>query len=269
MHETDVRIKDRCLEVGTTDVRIVTPEEDTAAALPPLILFNGIGAGVNHWADFPEALNRPVVAINVATKRYAGTIATMHNYATKAAEAIEKIGAGPLDVLGYSWGGLLLQQLAIDYPDHVGRLIFAATCPSVQCGIPSVGAMIGFLSHDRSPQHLQKIAGDMYGGDIRHAPELVRTLGLVRDVHPPTYRKQQIAALSCGVNFLRLPLINKPSLVMAGDDDPIAPFANALVLRSLLPLAEICKVHKGGHGFLLTRAQESAARIVTFLAAKR
>jgi pimeloyl-ACP methyl ester carboxylesterase len=63
--------------------------------------------------------------------------------------------------------------------------------------------------------------------------------------------------------FLRR--IRQPTLVMAGDRDPIVPLINGRILARLIPDARLEVVRGGGHLFLLERARESAAAIEGFL----
>ncbi|WP_051807413.1 alpha/beta fold hydrolase [Actinoplanes subtropicus] len=60
----------------------------------------------------------------------------------------------------------------------------------------------------------------------------------------------------------RLP---QPTLVIAGDDDPIVPLANGRLLSRLIPGARLHVVPGGGHLFLLERSAETAAAVADFL----
>jgi len=61
-----------------------------------------------------------------------------------------------------------------------------------------------------------------------------------------------------------LPFIRQPTLILAGDDDPIIPLVNARIMRLLLPHAQL-HVYPDGHLGLVTSADELAPRIATFL----
>ena len=61
-----------------------------------------------------------------------------------------------------------------------------------------------------------------------------------------------------------LPLIRQPTLVLAGDDDPIMPLVNARIMARLLPDARL-HVYPDGHLGLLTMADELARRVSRFL----
>ena len=61
-----------------------------------------------------------------------------------------------------------------------------------------------------------------------------------------------------------LPWIRQPTLVLAGDDDPIIPVVNARMQGRLIPDAEL-HVYHGGHLGILTEADELAPVIDRFL----
>ena len=63
-----------------------------------------------------------------------------------------------------------------------------------------------------------------------------------------------------------LRLIRQPTLILAGDDDPIIPLANARLMAALLPDARL-HVYPDGHLGLLTRAAELAPVVSDFLLA--
>jgi len=63
-----------------------------------------------------------------------------------------------------------------------------------------------------------------------------------------------------------LPLLRQPTLIMAGDDDPLIPLVNARLLRLLIPNARL-HVYHGGHLSLVTEAADLAPVVDGFLAA--
>jgi pimeloyl-ACP methyl ester carboxylesterase len=52
---------------------------------------------------------------------------TMAELAAEHAEAIRALGGGPVDVVGVSTGGSIAQQLAVDHPQSVRRLVLLST----------------------------------------------------------------------------------------------------------------------------------------------
>jgi pimeloyl-ACP methyl ester carboxylesterase len=73
---------------------------------------------------------------------------------------------------------------------------------------------------------------------------------------------QQLAVLGwTSLPYLRS--IKQPTLILAGDDDPLVPMVNARIMRSLLPHARVHVFHDGHLG-LLTSAGDLAPRIERF-----
>jgi len=73
------------------------------------------------------------------------------------------------------------------------------------------------------------------------------------------------AVLPAG-SLRRLP---QPTLVLAGDDDPIVPLANGRILNRLIPDSRLHVMPGGGHLFLLERPAETAALVTDFLTEPR
>jgi pimeloyl-ACP methyl ester carboxylesterase len=64
-----------------------------------------------------------------------------------------------------------------------------------------------------------------------------------------------------------LPLLRQPTLILAGDDDPIIPLLNARILHRLIPRSEL-SIYHGGHLDLVTRAADLAPVVEAFLGAE-
>jgi pimeloyl-ACP methyl ester carboxylesterase len=78
------------------------------------------------------------------------------------------------------------------------------------------------------------------------------------------YAHQLYAGLGW-TSVLWLHRIAAPTLVLAGDDDPIVPAANGRLLASRIPDARLHIVRGGGHLFLLEQADEAGSVIADFL----
>jgi pimeloyl-ACP methyl ester carboxylesterase len=136
--------------------------------------------------------------------------------------------------------------------------------------IPASPKVLRHLSsprRHRDPAHAARIAGDIYGGALRDHPELAEpiTLALPR----PVSRRGYLYQLTASAGWTSLPvlrLLRQPTLILAGDDDPIIPLANARLMAALLPDARL-HVYPDGHLGLLTRAAELSAVVSDFLLA--
>jgi pimeloyl-ACP methyl ester carboxylesterase len=90
-----------------------------------------------------------------------------------------------------------------------------------------------------------------------------------RYIRPPSmygYLTQVFAVTGwSSVPWLRR--VRVPTLILAGDDDPIIPLANARIMACLLPQAHARVVEGGGHLFLLDMTDEVVGLVDEFLAA--
>jgi poly(3-hydroxyalkanoate) depolymerase len=237
---------------------------------PPLLVCNGIGTPLEVLAPFTEALDPAIEVVRFDVPGAGGSPTPRLPYsvpwlACLAGRMMRQLGYGRFDVLGLSWGGGLAQQLALSYPGRCRRLVLAATSPG-SLMIPARPRVLLHLSsprRHRDPAHVTRIAGIIYGGALRRHPELAAPLARAT---PGTRRGYlyQLAAAASWTSLPWLPLIRQPTLILAGDDDPIVPLANARIMAALLPAARL-HVYHDGHLGLVTRAADLAPVVSDFL----
>jgi pimeloyl-ACP methyl ester carboxylesterase len=183
---------------------------------------------------------------------------------------MRKLELGQTDVLGYSWGGLLAQQLAAQYPGAVRKLVLACTGPGMT-GIPASPRVIARLMTPRryySPEYLAAIAPDTFGGKFRHDPSLVEAEVGRRGSHPPSwtgYAFQVAAASTFAALPFVAPLISQPTLILGGGDDPVFKTHNQHLLHRALRNSELRILEGAGHLLLLDTPEISAPIITSFL----
>jgi poly(3-hydroxyoctanoate) depolymerase len=248
----------------------------------PLLLVMGIGGNIEMWHPFERALDgsgiqtitfdAPGVGESTNWRRPRRMGALAHT----VDRLIGALGYEAVDVLGVSFGGALAQQLVRQHPARVRRLVLAATAPGIPGlgGVPGrPGAMLTLVTPLRyySPAYFRKVAPTLYGGRIGREPELLAEQAHARMSRPPSPRGYlaQLYAMWGWTNLPWLRSIRHPTLVMAGDDDPIIPLANGRILAKLIPLARLEVIKGGGHLFLLEEAERSAALVREFLAQPR
>ena len=120
-----------------------------------------------------------------------------------------------------------------------------------------------------TPRTPRASPGPSYGGALRRQPELAAIIYDRAHAAPASRRGYlyQLAASAVWTSLPWLRLVRQPTLILAGDDDPIIPLANARVMAALLPDARL-HVYPDGHLGLLTGAAELAA-VVSDLPARR
>jgi poly(3-hydroxyalkanoate) depolymerase len=238
----------------------------------PLVLCNGIGASLEVLDPLVAHLARDITVVRFDAPGTGGSSHSPVPYgfpylAAVLGRLLRLLGLqGPVDLLGYSWGGALAQQFAFQNPIRCRRLILVATATGAVMvpGKPSVLAKMltrrRFLDHD----HGAAIAGDLYGGAARADPSAVnRLFDRQLTAGARTGYVYQLFAGAVWTSTFALPLIRQDTLIVAGTDDPIIPVANARIMAALLPHATL-HLHPGGHTDLITNAAELAPVIEAF-----
>ena len=151
-------------------------------------------------------------------------------------------------MLGISWGGGLAQQFALSRPDRVRRLVLVATGPGALMVPAHPQVLLRMLTprRHRDPGYAARIAGELYGGsaaedqvrarDLLHGRRRSGRAGLLL---PATLRggldEPAVAAA-----------VRQPTLILAGDDDPIIPLVNARMMHWMIP-RNAFHIYHGGH----------------------
>ena len=159
------------------------------------------------------------------------------------------------------------QTFARQYPQRCERLVLAATSPG-QIMVPARLCVLLRMSNPlryRAPDYMESLAPIIYGGSLRTNKIKAREHASLMKVPSIKGYCYQILSLLGWSSLPWLHKLQQPTLVMAGDDDPIIPLVNARIMAARIPRAHL-RVVDCGHLFLLTRAQRLAPEIEEFLA---
>jgi poly(3-hydroxyoctanoate) depolymerase len=98
-------------------------------------------------------------------------------------------------------------------------------------------------------------------------PDAVLHGSVAQFVEPPSVRGYlgQLYAISGWTSMPWLHRLPQPTLVLAGDDDPIVPLINGRILAQRIPDARLQVIPGGGHLFMLEHPAATAAIISDFL----
>jgi glutaryl-CoA dehydrogenase len=247
---------------------------DGGVARTPLLLINGIGASLELLEPFVRELDPALEVVRFDPPGVGGSPLPARPYWVSGlcrliARMLTELGYDQVDVLGISWGGGVAQHFAAFQRARCRRLVLVATAT----GALMVPARPSVLMHMVTPRryldpgYLQRIAGDIYGGLARiDSEEIVAAMHGDNRVGVSRGYLYQLAAAAGWTSVPFLPLLRQSTLILAGDDDPIIPLANARLMRRLIPNARL-HVYHGGHLGLVTEAAELAPVVDAFLAA--
>jgi pimeloyl-ACP methyl ester carboxylesterase len=213
----------------------------------PLLLINGMTRPLESWDPFTQQLHgRKVISFDspgVGGSRTPLRPLSIAELCIVARAVLDDAGVAAADVLGYSHGGAVAQQLAFDTPDRVQRLILVAT----SCG---VGATPG-----TSRAILRGIGGPVEGNTW--------------PIPDPLGMLWQSLAVSTWSSIPFLGAIRAPTLVVCGSRDRVVPPSNSRVLAARIPGASL-RMLPGGHDAQRGESAKALAFLVEdFLSAGR
>jgi pimeloyl-ACP methyl ester carboxylesterase len=253
-----------------------------SAQLPLLCLQHFTGT-LDNWdpaVTDPLASTRDVILFdNAGVGRSTGTVPeTVAGMARHALAFLDGLGIESCDVLGYSLGGMVAQQMELDRPSVFRRMILVGTAPRggediMHLEKPSLARYLND-PHVQGYAVLQKIfftptsssqsAGQAFTGRL-----LLRTQD--RDpVSGPAVARAQMAAFReweqfTGERFADLRRIGQPTLVVQGVHDEMIPVRNSYWLGEHLPNAMLLTYPDAGHGSLFQWHDSFQHHVTEFL----
>ena len=196
--------------------------------------------------------------------------------ADDAAGVIGRLKLGRVDVLGWSMGGFIAQELTLDHPRLVRRLILASTDPGSPHAIPGNAAVIRALTDPATT--VAQLIPILFPIDQSTAARswltaIASQSGVTAQdftVSAATKAAQKIAThrlwLGPGEGtYGRLSAIRAPTLVAYGVNDVVVPSANAQILLRRIPHATSLRVDDAGHAFLFEDPARVARAFIAFL----
>ena len=240
----------------------------------PLLLVNGLGANIEMWTPFRQSLGcRRTIAFDAPGTGTSSTPLrplTMRELGTVTVGLLDALQCDTVDVLGYSFGGSIAQEMAQAAPRRVNRLVLAAS----SCGWGSVPgdpfALLAMVTPARyyfGPAMASVNA--LFGGNTLSDFATADAARQHRPPDPVGYCWQLLAALSWS-SLPWLDRIGMPTLVLAAGRDRLVRASTARLLAERIPDSRLMVVAGENHFFLLREDSDVAAHAVTtFLDEKR
>jgi pimeloyl-ACP methyl ester carboxylesterase len=258
--------------VPRVSVREIELHYEERGAGPALLLVPGIPAIASDWAPLAQRLagSRRVVAYDNRGSGASTVTPAPYTTAQLASDAVGLLDALSIesaDVFGMSLGGMIAQELALGWPDRVGRLVLGCThCGTAYAAPPDREAGRAFaMETDDWAERMRSLAPFAFAAGV--GPELLgpfveKKAGDVQD--PEGYQGQIAAALSHDA-YDRLPGIEARTLILTGDDDRVIPGASSEVLHERIPDSRLEVIAETGHLFFLERPDETLRLLDEFL----
>ena len=242
----------------------------------PLVLIRGLGSNADHWYQQAPVLSREYKVIlfdnrGVARSSEPGGEFSVFMMAQDTLGLLDSLGIKKAHVFGLSMGGMIAQEMAINYPDRVSSLILACTHCGGQHQIRAsaeVGALFMDMIYVASDESKVKAAVCLFDKEtLEKRPEVARRYSEISLNHPVCTRvlAQQWEAVLKHDTFDRLPRIEAPTLVLTGDADLLIPPGNSEILATRIPSAELKIISGGGHQVLVEQPEACNAAVLEFL----
>jgi len=175
-------------------------------------------------------------------------------------------------ILGYSMGGMIGQEIVLNYPEKVEKLILCSTGCGGPRGVPASEEVRTGLASNReglSDEELLRNAMPIYftKSFIQNNPHEVEEYihrSLLAPIPPHSYRRQLMAAFSFN-SYQRLKNIKTPTLVLSGKEDILVPHENSILLAENIPGAKISLLDNLGHALFTPNPTLIAKIIIEFL----
>jgi len=247
----------------------------------PLVLLQHFRGNLDNWdpalIDALASDRRVVTFDNAGVGGSTGTTPnTIEQMAHDAVDFITALDLGQVDILGFSIGSFIAQEIALTRPALVRRLVLASSAPRGAAdmhgwapevmravGQPQIGPE-GFLAvfftlSPASQQAGQEMIGRMY----------TRTEDRDAETSWATREAQYDAVNTWGIpdhlQLQRLSAIGMPVFVANGDSDPMILPHYSYLLAGLIPHARVKLYPDSAHGFLYQHHAEFAADVAAFL----
>jgi pimeloyl-ACP methyl ester carboxylesterase len=271
-------------EAGVAEADGVRIAWEAIGAGPPLLLVMGIGAQLTLW---PDGLCRSLAAQGYRVIRYdnrdagksswmthlglpplapilvralAGRTAkapyTLNDMADDAIRLLDALGHPRAHIVGASMGGMIAQTIAIRHPSRVLSLTSMMSAPGPTWLLGAKPKAVWVLA-GKKPKNRDDAAQrivDLYRviGN-KHQPfdeARFRAYGYAaydRAFHPEGLARQLRAVLASGSRAPALKLLQIPTLVIHGADDPLVPVRGGRDTAALIPGAKLHILDRMAH----------------------
>ena len=278
MSATSIEAVTKTVEVGGTPFAYREVGPTTGV---PVVFLHHFTAVLDDWD--PEvvdgiAAERRVVLVDLRGVGGSGgtTPDSVEAMADDAVAFVEALGLSTIDLLGFSLGGMVAQVIAQQRPDLVRRIILAGTAPAGDEGAAATGANLQAAfekaaAQGKHPKHFLFFSPTATSQEAADA-FLARLDKRTEDRDAPVSNETIGAQLTALTKWAQatspagLANVDKPVLVVNGDDDTMVTTASSFHLAEMLPAdAQLSIYPDSGHGGIFQHHDPFVAQALDFL----
>ena len=248
-----------------------------------LVLLQHFRGNLDNWdpalVDSLADSRRVIAFDNVGVGGSTGTTPdSVQEMARGALAFIETLELGQVDVLGFSIGSFVAQEIVLARPDAVRRLVLASAAPRGAAGMhgwaPEVIGAVG--KPQTSPdEYLDVFFAHSNASRSAGGEALARMYARQADRDDATTWETRLAQYDAVCDWgvpdhgllQRVTAIDVPVFIANGDSDPMILPRYSYLLAGLIPQSEVKIYPDAAHGFLFQHHKEFAADVASFLLA--
>jgi pimeloyl-ACP methyl ester carboxylesterase len=240
----------------------------------PLVMITGLSGNTDWWdprviqglsKNFKIVMfdNRGAGRTDVTDRE-----CTIKLFADDTAGLMDALKISRAHVLGISMGGMIAQELALNHPEKVEKLVLCSTnCGGAKQILPAQ-EVLEMLSADQSGLSAEEVARvavplcyttDFIDNNPDYVELMIRQI-LKAPISNEAYKRQLNAIMHFDM-YDRLSQIKAPTLVLRGQRDILIPPENGSILSKAIPNAKLANLEKSAH--LLAEDMEEVIHVIT------
>lgn len=241
----------------------------------PVLLINGFSAPLDFWDPILLANLASNHTVIVFDNRGIGNTTSgikkfsISQFANDTAGLLDALNVSKADVIGWSMGGMIAQELTLMHPQKVDKLVIhASSCGGKQSVLPSQEVIMAAVTiSSNSVERIQKILPLLFPEVWRmQNPNYLEKLPRTTEVIPSeTLDLQTEAILNWEGVCDKLNIITQPTLVVVGTDDFFTPSSNSLLIAEKINGSRLVQIPGGGHGVMFQYPETFNSILQTFL----
>lgn len=241
----------------------------------PVLLINGFSAPLDFWDPILLANLASNHTVIVFDNRGIGNTTSgikkfsISQFANDTAGLLDALNVSKADVIGWSMGGMIAQELTLMHPEKVDKLVIhASSCGGKQSVLPSQEVIMAAVTiSSNSVERIQKILPLLFPEIWRmQNPNYLEKLPRTTEVIPSeTLDLQTEAILNWEGVCDKLNIITQPTLVVVGTDDFFTSSSNSLLIAEKINGSRLVQIPGGGHGVMFQYPETFNSILQTFL----
>ncbi|MFI5366273.1 MAG: alpha/beta fold hydrolase [Candidatus Binatia bacterium] len=257
--------------VGDVDLyyEITDCTEPWKAGPPPVVFVHGLGGDHRVWLyQVPAFCNRfPTITVDLrghgASSKPDRDLG-MADMALDVVRLLRAFGVERAHLIGLSLGGMVVQQLALDFPLAVASLVLADTLCGMPPGFENVMQdALRFIEQNSMPDVAKARITNAFSEAVN---PMMRDYLIDRVARNDKAAYVRAARAAFGFSVCgRLGEIAAPTLVVVGDADRVTPPPLSEEIAARIPRARLARIANAGHITNMERPQEFNRVVLDFL----